>query len=193
MTAQIALPLPWPADGGERFLVTPSNAAAARLVERWREWPVHAALLAGPRRSGRSTLARLFREHSGGTVIEDVEQVAQATLFHAWNDAQAGGVPLLLVAAALPPSWAVTLPDLRTRLAASPAAAIAPPDDALVRLLLEEGFARRHLDARAELIDWLAPRVERSHAAVEDAVAAIDAAATHRRPSVSLARHVLGL
>lgn len=191
--AQFALPLAWHADAGERFLVSASNEAAARMVERWRDWPVRTAVLAGPPRSGRTLLADLFRARSGGDVIDAAERVDERIVFHAWNGAQASGTPLLLIVAALPPTWSVTLPDLRTRLAASPAAAIGAPDDTLVRLLLEEGFARRHLDARDDLIDWLAPRIERSHAAVVDAIAAIDAAATHRRPSVSLARHVLGL
>lgn len=34
--SQIALPLEWPADPrDEEFLVTPSNARAAHLVEHW--------------------------------------------------------------------------------------------------------------------------------------------------------------
>ena len=191
---QIALPLGWPArPDGEPFIVTPSNARAARLVEAWREWPTASALLVGPRRSGRSLLARLFAVRSGGAVIDDAERAPEEHLFHAWNRAEAARRPLLIVAHAAPPAWAVTLPDLRSRLAASVVAEIAAPDDALIRALLAAEFARRGVDARDDLIDWLAPRLERSHAAVLTAAELLDRAGmeTRRRPTVPLARTVL--
>ena len=190
---QIALPLGWAPPAEERFLVTPSNAQAAHLLDRWGTWPVRAAVLTGPPRSGRSLLARIFARRSGGSVIDDAEAGDEGSIFHAWNAAQAGGRPLVIVAAALPPAWPVALPDLRTRLAASPHAAIGAPDDALVRALLADRFARRRLDARPALIDWLAARLERSHAAVLDAAERLDEAVTQsqRRLSIPLAREVL--
>ena len=59
------------------------------------------------------------------------------------------------VAAAAAPAWAIALPDLRTRIAASPVAQIGPPDEPLVRALLERGFARRRLDVRDDLVEHL--------------------------------------
>lgn len=194
MSAQIALPLAWPVDPGEdEFLLTPSNAEAAALLERWETWPVRTALLVGPPRSGRSLLARIFAARSGGAIIDGAESRPEAELFHAWNRAQATASPLLLVADAAPPAWAVSLADLRSRLAASPVATIGPPDDPLMRALLERLFLRRGLDAREELVDWLLGRVERSHFAVTRVVQALEAAAlsTQRRLSIPFARAVL--
>ena len=186
---QIALPLDWPG-ASDSFLVTPSNARAAHSLEHWGSWPVMSAVLTGPPRSGRSLLARLFAAKSGGTVLDDAQALDEAAIFHAWNEAQASRRPLVIVADALPPVWAVTLPDLRSRLAASAHAEIGPPDDALVRALLEAMFLRRGLDARPALIDWLAARVERSHAAIEAAVdrLAIDVTEQQRRLSIALAK-----
>uniref|UniRef100_UPI003F68AD63 HdaA/DnaA family protein n=1 Tax=Sphingomonas bacterium TaxID=1895847 RepID=UPI003F68AD63 len=78
-------------------------------------------------------------------------------------------------------------------LAAGVVATIGPPDDALVRALLAELCHRRGLDARPDLIDWIAPRLERSHLAVIRAVDSLDAQAleTRRRLSIPLARGVL--
>lgn len=194
MTRQIALPLGWAADahGGE-FVVSTSNAAAARMLDRWAAWPVRTALLAGPPQSGRSLLGRIFAARSGGSVIDDAEGVAHETLFHAWNRAQDDRRPLLLIVRDLPPAWDVTLPDLRSRLAASPAATIEAPDDALIAALFEQGFARRHVDARADLIAWLTARVERSHASVMETIQRLDhaALARRRRLSIPLARETL--
>lgn len=192
--SQFALPLALPVDARDaEFLVTDSNTAAVRLLDHWATWPVRTAIIAGPPRSGRTLLGQIFAARSGGHFIDDAETRDEEALFHAWNRSQEQRRPLLLLAAALPPTWAITLPDLRTRLAASPAATIGAPDDALVRVLLERGFARRHLDARPELITWLAARVERSHAAVIDAIERLDRAALagRRRLSIPLARETL--
>ena len=191
---QIALPLGWPArPRDEAFLVTPSNARAAHLLDHWAGWPVMTTLLIGPPQSGRSLLARLFAAKSGGTVIDDAQHAPEDHLFHAWNRAQASRRPLLIVADAVPPAWPIDLPDLRSRLAACPVAAIEPPDDALVRALLDAQFIRRGLVAPAELIAWLSPRLERSHAAVLRAVELLDAAAlgARRRLTVTFARDTL--
>ena len=194
MSAQIALPLGWPArPRDEAFLVTAANARAVDLLDHWGTWPVMAALLTGPPQSGKSLLARLFAAKSGGTVIDDAQGAPEDHLFHAWNRAQAARRPLLIVANAPPPAWPVALPDLRSRLAASPVAEIGPPDDELVRALLDAQFARRGLVAPAELVAWLANRLERSHVAVLRAVDLLDAAAlvTRRRLTVALAREAL--
>ena len=192
--SQLALPLAWPADASDgEFLVSTSNALAAQQLKRWGAWPVMAALLVGPRKSGRSLLARIFAAQSGGTVIDDAERCDEAAIFHAWNAAQASRRPLLIVADAPPPVWRVALPDLRSRLAASPVLQIAAPDDALMQSLFEREFARRGLDARPALVQWIAARIERSHVAVARSIDSIDQEVLEHRKrlSIPLARATL--
>ncbi|HEX8484985.1 HdaA/DnaA family protein [Sphingomonas sp.] len=185
--SQMALPLAWPPDPrADAFLVSESNAAAVHTLEHWATWPTRAALLTGPRKSGRSLLARIFAAKSGGTILDDADRLAEADVFHAWNQAQETRRPLLIVAEAEPPTWPVKLPDLRSRLAASARAAIQPPDDALMPQLLGRLFDRRALDARNDLIEWLAARIERSHVAVMRAVDALDQEAMERRKRLSI-------
>ena len=86
----------------------------------------------------------------------------------------------------MPPGWVVGLADLRSRLAASPSATIGAPDDALVRALLAQLFDRRGMDARPDLIDWLASRIERSHLAVIRTVDTLEQEATERRKRLSI-------
>lgn len=192
--SQLALPLAWPADASDgEFLVSESNALAAQQLKRWGAWPVMAAMLVGPRKSGRSLLARIFASQSGGTIIDDAERADETAIFHAWNAAQASRRPLLIVADSPPPEWRVTLPDLRSRLAASPVLRIDPPDDALMRSLFDREFARRGIDARPALVEWMSARIERSHLAVARAVDSIDQAVLEhrRRLSIPLARATL--
>ena len=194
MTQQLGLPLAWPpGPGDDEFLVTPSNDTAFHLLERWGTWPVMTALLVGPRKSGRSLLARVFASRSGGTFVDAADRRPEKDLFHAWNAAQAARKPQLFVANCAPPDWKVGIPDLRSRLAASPVAEIGPPDDALMQVLLERQFLRRRLDARPELIQWLIARLERSFIAVERAVDVLDQEVLERRKrlSIPLARGTL--
>jgi len=192
--SQFALPFEWPADPrDDEFLVTASNERAVHLLEHWGAWPVMAALLTGPRKSGRSLLARIFAAKSGGSIIDDAELQPEAAIFHAWNNAQAERKPLIIVADVPPPAWPIRLPDLRSRLAASPTATIGAPDDALMRSLFERQFLKRGLDARPDVIEWLTNRIERSHVALLRVVDLLDQEVTERRKrlSIPLARATL--
>ncbi|SOB87554.1 hypothetical protein SAMN06297144_2686 [Sphingomonas guangdongensis] len=190
--SQLDLPLPKPVSARpEEFLIGPSNARAVHQVEHWGGWPVRTALLVGPRKSGRSLLARLFVAKSGGTMIDDADRLGEAELFHAWNRAQAERRPQLMVAEAVPPTWPVRLPDLRSRLAASPTLRLEAPDDALMGDLLDYLCDRRALDLRPDLRAWLLRRLERTHLAVLRAVDRLEEEADARRTrrlSVPLAR-----
>ena len=192
--SQIALPFDWPPDPrDDEFLVSDSNARAIQQLERWSTWPVMAVVLTGPRKSGRSLLARIFAAKSGGEIIDDAERQNETAIFHAWNRAQQEHHPLVIVADAAPPEWAVKLPDLRSRLAASPVARLGAPDETLMQALFERQFLRRGLDARPDLIQWLLLRVERSHVAVLRTVDILDQAVLerHKRLSIPLARATL--
>jgi chromosomal replication initiation ATPase DnaA len=142
---QIALPLDWPQSQGEsRLIVTDSNRAAFEHFRKWSLWPVKATLLTGPRRSGRSLLARTFAERVGGRVIDRADHAEEEELFHAWNAAQETGRPVIMVVDRVPPEWEIALPDLKTRIAVTPVARIAEPDDPLFQALVELHFADRY-------------------------------------------------
>jgi chromosomal replication initiation ATPase DnaA len=191
---QIALPLNWPvADGDEDFLISEANRAAFEHLKRWSTWPVMATLLTGPRKSGRSLLGRIFVRKTGGRLFDDGEEHDEEELFHAWNEAQEKRKPLLIVAAAPPPLWQVTLPDLRSRIAATPHAAISEPDDALIGSLILKLLGDRGIAVQSDVAQYLIPRIERSYVAVQQAVEALDEAllSHHRRISVAMVRRVM--
>lgn len=191
---QIGLPFDWPAQEDQSdFIVTPANAAAVQHLDHWGSWPVRAGLLVGPRKSGKSLLARIFAARSGGAVVDDADSKSEANLFHAWNIAQETRVPLLIVAEQAPPAWEVSLPDLRSRLAATPTIAITPPDAPLIDALLSKLLAKRGLVLPPEVAAYIAPRLERSYLTVLQAVDALDAASLSMKRSltVPLARDVL--
>lgn len=191
---QIALPLDWPmADGDEDFLLSESNRNVFEHLKRWSTWPVMATILTGPRKSGRSLLGRIFVRKTGGRLFDDAEGHDEEALFHAWNEAQTSRKPMLIIADAPPPLWQVILPDLRSRLAATPHLSIAEPDDLLIGDLVVKLLGDRGIAAPADLAAYLVPRIERSYLAVQQVVELLDKAllSHHRRMTLAMARKAL--
>ena len=191
---QIALPLDWPvADKEEDFLLSESNRAVFEHLRRWALWPVMATLITGPRKSGRSLLGRIFVRKTGGRLFDNAETHEEEALFHAWNDAQARRKPLLIIAEAPPPRWRIELPDLRSRIAATPQVEIGPPDDLLIGQLIVKLLGDRGIAAPPDLADYLVPRIERSYLAVLEVVDVLDRVTLshHKRMTVPLAKRAL--
>lgn len=194
--SQIALPLDWPAEeSNDAFIVTASNSAAVQRLRAFGTWPVSTMILTGPRKSGRSLFGRLFVRQCGARLIDDAESRDAVEIFHAWNEAQSHRRPLLLIANAPPPLWDVGLPDLRSRLGATPLVVFGDPDEAMIARLLARLLERRGMIVLPELIAFLTPRIERTHHAIIAVVDKLDAAALSRRRAITvpLAREVLAV
>ena len=184
---QIALPLDWPqSDGDVRFIVSDANREAFEHFGRFSMWPVRATILTGPRRSGRTLLARTFVERVGGRLFDEAERRDEEELFHAWNQAQDTGRPLIMVADEVPPAWSPMLPDLKTRLAVTPVVRISHPDDSLFSALIQLHFADRGLHVPADALRFMSERLHRDYWTAERAVEAVDRFAIAERARLSL-------
>jgi hypothetical protein len=184
---QIALPLDWPqSDGDARFIVSGANREAFDHFRKFSMWPVKATILTGPRRSGRSLLARSFVERVGGRLFDDADQRDEEELFHAWNQAQDSGRPLVMVADEVPPAWTPNLPDLKTRLAVTPIARIEHPDDGLFAALIQLHFADRGLHIPPDALRFMSERLHRDYWMAERSVEAVDRYAIAERARLSL-------
>ena len=184
---QIALPLDWPhSDGDARFIVTDANRDAFDHFRKWTMWPVKATILTGPRRSGRTLLARSFVESVNGRLFDEADTRNEEELFHAWNQAQDSRRPLVMIADEVPPAWSPKLPDLKTRLAVTPVTRINHPDDELFAALIQLFFADRGLHIPTEALRFMADRLHRDYWTAERAVEAVDRFAISERARLSL-------
>jgi len=205
-----------PAFGGADFLVAPSNQEAVAWLDRWPHWPGPALALVGPAGSGKTHLAHVFQARAGAlllapasldgaslpdllgharaAVLDDAEGAPEEPFLHLYNMLAERRGHLLVLARHAPARWAIALADLRSRLLAAPVASIAAPDDALLAALLVKLFADRQVTVSDEVVAYLVARIERSFAAAQAAVTALDRAALagHRRITVPLVRTVLG-
>lgn len=184
---QIALPLDELRGGGSpSLIITDANAAAFAGLGNASGWPGRCAILAGPARSGKSLMARYFAGQ-GGTVIDDAETAGAEPLFNAWNRAQEGTAPLLLISRWRPADWQIELPDLRSRLGAALLFQIAPPDDEMIEQLLQKQLADRGAAISIDALSYVKRRIERSYAAIEAFARTANALAMAENAPVNLA------
>ena len=204
------------ARNAEDFLVTPSNRDAVLWLDRWPDWPAPALVIHGPAGCGKTHLAHVWRARSDArsiapealaaaapdellgasrnAVIDGADTAAdERGLLHLYNMAAERGGALLLTARQPPSRWNIALPDLRSRLLAAPAVAVAAPDDGLIGAVLVKIFRDRQLRVDDGVVDFLIKRMERSFDAAGRIADALDRAALEggRKISIPLARQVL--
>lgn len=182
--SQFALPLDVRQGSGPvRIVVGEGNRAAIEALRNPEHWPFNAAVLVGPPRSGKSLLAGWFADSGAGEAIDDAHLAEETALFHAWNRAQEQERPLLMTAAT---GWHIALPDLASRLGGSLQLEIAAPDDEQIADLLAAHAEQRRLVLGEGAAAYLVPRIERSYAAVEAVVAAIDRISLERQAPATI-------
>jgi chromosomal replication initiation ATPase DnaA len=215
---QLVLDLPHrPARGREDFLVTPANAAAVAMIDRFPDWPSHGAVLLGASGSGKTHLLQVWCAKAGATLvgaaelgsaplpellrtgalaIDDApgEDLDERGLFHLLNLARQTGGRVLMASETDPAQWTVALPDLASRLKTLAVARLAPPDDALLRGVMVKLFADRQLGVEESVISYLMLRMPRSLDFARTLVAALDRVALVEKTAVTrgLAARVLG-
>jgi chromosomal replication initiation ATPase DnaA len=184
----------------DNFLEGPANAAGLALIDSWPDWPSRIMLLVGPEGSGKSHLAAIWAEQSGARsisahaltapavpgalatgalVVEDLKppDLDERALFHLMNLAREDEAFVLMTARVPPSAVQVELRDLRSRLRAVPTVSLLPPDDTLFRALIVKSCADRQLAVDETVVSYLATRIERSYAAVRQAVELLDSEA----------------
>ena len=201
---QLVLPLETrSAQGRADFIVAPGNARAVAFVDSYPHWPAPAAVVFGPPASGKSHLAAVWADKAGAKivavgslapdlspgalVVEDVAKgVPEAPLFALLER----GAPLLLTSQLAPTEWpqafALSLPDLASRLRALLAFPLWAPDDAMLMGLAVKLFADRQVSVPEAVVAHMIRCLDRSPEAIRDFVARADAVALAEKRPINL-------
>lgn len=200
--------------GREDFLVSPANANAVAMIDRWPDWPSHALCLVGPQGSGKSHLGQVWKAQADAQdldpaaigldptygqdqpayLIEDADQgMDEEALLHLYNVCRDVSGYLLFTARTAPGRWPIRLPDLASRMKAMPVVHLAPPDERLLQAVLMKQFRDRQINAPLAVVLEISRRLERSFEAVACIVDRLDehAMAARRPLNVRMARTIL--
>jgi len=219
MAEQLSFDLPAiPALGREDFFVAPSNAMAVAMIDAGTGWPGGKLVLTGPAGAGKTHLVHAWASQTGAQIVpasgltedrvpqlasgpvavEDVPDIcddlpAQKALFHLHNLALANGQALMMTGRPAPNLWALSLPDLQSRVQAAAHVALEAPDDSLLAVVLAKLFSDRQILPRPDVIPYLVSRMDRSFAAAARIVEQLDrmALAESRTLSRALAIRLL--
>lgn len=181
----------------ETLVVAEANRDAAGLMTNWRAWPGGALALVGPAGSGKTHLATAwaleagaralaasvdadeaalaFADAGGRLLIDDADAAPDETmLWRVLDLARVSGGAVLLTGGTPPVSWPVSLPDLRSRLAALPVARLGEPDEALLDVVLRRICREQFILLSDDAARFLVRRLPRTFAAARDVAAALD-------------------
>ncbi len=209
---QLAIDMPpaEPSYAPQDFCVSAANQTAYDMVMQWPDWPgpYPARCFYGPKGCGKTHLSHVWAERAGArqvdiltlgavpshillaeakaVLIDDMDQLPKASedaLFHLTQYCLTERIAILVTSRQPLSRLSIQLPDLRSRLALIPAYAMYEPDDELLMALLGKQFADRQLRVRPDVLSYAVRRIDRSFAAVQAFVEALDQASlTQNRP-----------
>jgi chromosomal replication initiation ATPase DnaA len=220
MAEQLVFTLPLRAAmGREDFFVSPGNAVAVAGIDDWQSWPFGKMILVGPEGAGKTHLAHVWADMSGavlvqasdltgalvealadapGVAVEDADDIAgrpevETALFHLHNALAGRDAPLLLTARDAPERWGLGLPDLDSRMRQAGVLRLSPPDDALLAAVMLKLAQDREMPLKPRILSYALARIERSFAAAQAFIAALDAMAlaAKRPPTRKMAKAIL--
>jgi chromosomal replication initiation ATPase DnaA len=209
---QLSLPLPPSLKYQEEdFVVTESNRDAFKWISSWPKWQTSGLVVWGPKGSGKSHLGRIWQHKSNAKykyareitfdsveslvldapslVIDEFFFLSSQQLeafFHLYNALKRNGRFLLILAEAPPASWAIALPDLKSRFLAMGAVEIKAPDDALLKAVLLKGFSDHQIVVDLKVIEYLSHHIYRSFEAAQGWVDFLNKEALAKRRKITI-------
>ena len=208
-----------PALGREDFFVTGCNAFAVHWIEKWSPdkgggWaPFPALILYGPRGSGKTHLAEVWRKKADADILSADDFIVQTEdgilsatknividridmlvghreqeqkLFHLYNQCQQTGRFMLGLSQISPESMNFEIKDLASRLRAAPNAEIAAPDDELLLKVMAKRFHDQGYMVAEPALTYAVTRMERSWEALDHLVDSSIAEATSQKKQITL-------
>lgn len=214
---QLILPLNLPpAFEVKDFIVSQSNEEAYLWLLKWPSWPHRCLSIYGEKGCGKSHLAKIWQintkamllkgqdfdeinldalfQTSRFFVLDEADLIAQEEkFFHLYNHTVLSKGGLLFLSHKSPSHWNIKLPDLKSRLKATPALKIHTPDGELLFQVIQKLFKDAQVIVENTVIHFLLNHIERSFEAARFWVKALNTAALsqNRRITIPFVREVL--
>ncbi len=174
------------------FIVSKANELAYEHIISYPNWPHHFMLIIGPKKSGKSHLAKIWQEKSQAIfvtnealdslakqgsnqpiIIEDIDSALydEQGLFHLLNQSLRDNRPTLMSAQNQISVWPYSTNDVLSRARLATSFFVQAPDDAQLAQMFAKLFADRQVKVEPKIIPYLISRMQRS---ASEVVALVD-------------------
>ena len=189
-TQQLALDItPEPVYTRDTFITGPCNHEALKWIEQWPDWPIRFVSVYGETGCGKTHLAHIWQENSqaqfitpeviarfhpadlikqSSAFILDIDEIPteEDWLFHFYNRLKEANGYLMVCSQTPPGQWAVSLPDLRSRLRSIFCLPVLRPDDRIMTEILTKLLREKGIAFKDDVIPYLVNRSERSFSGI---------------------------
>lgn len=162
-------------------------------IDRWPDWQSPALIIYGPQGCGKTHLLHLWKDKVGdkGKAIDNCESIfgdtqAEEDLFHTYNMARENNTFIVMTMEHAPAIQGIDLPDLASRLRATPMVAVNEPDDTAIQAVMIKLMHDRQMQITPEVVNYIIPRIERSYTVVQDLVEALDTASLSEKRAITI-------
>jgi hypothetical protein len=212
---QLLLPLDHPRRYEDELIYGTANADVCDWLSHYDTWPIQHVMIIGPAKSGKTTLAELaHKKHAilllrGDDMarnpliiselppcdifLDDADKAPHDWLFHLYNHQTLGGHKLVMLSQIHMNEWACTTKDLASRIKTFYPFEIHPMDDLLAQQLACKLLSSRGIDYDIAAVDYICMRIDRSYAALFNAIDGLDhfLLNKHKRLTLPQAREYL--
>lgn len=208
---QLPLDLPFVHDyHHDNYLVAESNGLAYSIVMRWPDWIEPVVFLQGPKGSGKTHLAQIWKSRAQAqavsveTLVKHFEALSlaqkpilidglsrmdlseQRVLFHLINAFRGAKQSLLITSQYTRPELCVSLPDLDSRLRLATTLSLNAPDDTMLQALCLKLFSDRQITISQQALRTLTLHIDRSFERIHEVIGSLDRySLIHKRPITS--------
>ncbi|USO01292.1 MAG: hypothetical protein H6849_04340 [Alphaproteobacteria bacterium] len=195
------------------YCITERNQFIWHTLQNTQEWSSHCVYLRASRGGGKTHLANIFTDTHHGTLysgadltslpsidtsayvcIDNVERVRDPeVLFHMYNKIKEMNARLLVTSTTSVADFPHLLPDLLSRLRSSHIITMPEPDEILMRGILLKRFADMQWHVKAEVLDYVIVRINRTYEAIDQIISALTFCVEeqHRNITLPVIRSVL--
>ena len=186
------------------FFVSSKNSLAFKIIKNWPDWQVNCVFLYGPKKCGKSSLAKIWQKNSGAIyldkvhfenlmnidfdlkkitskswIIENLDNILtnkenHEKILNLLNILKTYNSFLLITSLNSPKLLNIKLQDLVSRLAASLVVEVKELDDELMIRIIEKYFDERGIRLDSSVISYICNRIERTYTSTIKMVKLID-------------------
>ncbi len=189
----------------ENYIIgKPNKDAFDYIIQKNAQWEGNCCLLTGDKGSGKSFLARLWKEKSHAQEINAIElhidacdlkrniliedltyDTSEADLFHILNFTKQNSKNILLTSADMGIINRFSLKDLTSRLRQSKHVTLEHPDDKLLIQLFSKAFVNHQVNIDIEPIKYLLTKIERNYHNIEKIVTYINETSLREKRTIT--------